>query len=283
MKKKNWISILLILVCLALLLGYRGAMRLGTDNTAPEITIEEQSLALSALEPRSALLQGVTARDKADGDVTDSLVVESVRLLRSDGTVTVTYAAFDKAGNVAKTQREVLFTDYESPRFSLERPLMFAQTMSYDILSLVYAEDMLDGNISHRIRATVLEEIPDGYTGVHDVQLRVTNTLGETVELVLPVEIYTPSLFEGSLTLTDYLIYLEQGDSFKAERYLDTYSVGRDEIYLGNGVPQDMKLTITGKVETGVPGVYVVDYRVDHELRDQTYSAYSKLIVVVEG
>lgn len=282
MKKQNWISLLLIVACAAVMVGYRAWGRVRSDTTAPVITVDEQLLEISALEPREALLQGVSAADTRDGDVTASLVVESVRLLRSDGTVTVTYAAFDKAGNVAKASREVRFHDYESPRFSLSRPLLFTQNVGYDVLRIIGAEDMLDGNISHRIRATVLDEVSAGYTGTHDVQFRVTNSLGETVELVLPVEVYTPSLFEGSLRLTDYLIYLKQGDSFNARSYLSSFSLGRDEISLRNGPVEGMGLTISGKVETGVPGVYTVDYEVTYELNEQVYTAYSRLIVIVE-
>ena len=283
MKKQNWISLVLIVICVGVLFGYRAVARIRADHTPPEIHMEEKLLELSALEHRSALLQGVTARDKRDGDVTDSLVVESVRLLRSDGTVTVTYAAFDAAGNVAKNSREVRFTDYRSPKFSLSKPLMFSQTSSYDVLNIIGAEDMLDGDISHRIRATVLDEVENGYTGTHDIQFRVTNSLGEMVELVLPVEIYTPSLFEGTLTLTDYLIYLEQGERFNSRDYLKSLTIGRDEIQLNGTLPAELELEISGGVNTGVPGVYTVDYQISRELGSQTYTAYSRLIVVVEG
>ena len=283
MKKRDWISIGLIIACMAVLLGYRALARIRADHTPPEIHVEQTLLELSALEPRSALLQGVTARDKRDGDVTASLVVESVRMLRGDGTITVTYAAFDKAGNVAKQTREVRFFDYESPRFSLSRPLMFSQTSSYDVLSIISASDILDGDISHRIRATVLDEVETGYAGSHDVQFRVTNSLGEMVELVLPVEVYNPSLFEGTLTLTDYLVYLKQGDRFNARSYLDSLTIGREQTYLGGSVPAGVDLKTSGSVNTGMPGVYAVDYQITVEIGNQTYSAYSRLIVVVEG
>ena len=283
MKKLNWISLLLIILFVAALAGYRTVGRLRSDTKAPVITVDDQLLELSSGEPRSALLQGVSASDDTDGDVTDTLVVESVRLLRSDGTVTVTYAAFDTAGNVAKTSREVRFTDYESPRFSLSRPLLFTHNNSYDILSIIQAEDMLDGNISHRIRATVLDEVSDGYAGTHDVQFRVTNSLGDTVDLVLPVEVYTPGIFEADLSLTEYLIYLKQGDSFNARSYLGRFTLGRETTNLSNGIPEGMKLLVSGKVDTGVPGVYVVDYEVTGEQVNQVYTAYSRLIVIVEG
>jgi len=286
MKRKEWICLLLIAVCLGVLVCYQTMANLRADNTAPEIVFSDQLLELSALDPREALLQGVTARDDADGDVTDSLVVESVRLLRPDGTVTVTYAAFDSSHNVAKSTREVLYSDYESPRFSLSRPLLFTQK-NYELLSLISAQDMLDGDITGRIRATALEEVVSGYSGTYHVRFQVTNSLGDTVDLVLPVEVYTAGVNEASMTLTDYLIYLEAGDQFNARDYLDEFTMGRDTITLGRNLPDTMKLTISGKVETGTAGVYEINYQLtycpDSKRPEQVYNAYSKLIVVVEG
>lgn len=283
MKKQNWISLVLIVLCIAAFVGYRAMDRLSADTKAPEITMDGQMLELSAHEPRAALLQGVSARDQVDGDVSGSLVVESVRLLRSDGTAAVTYAACDSSGNVTKATREIRYNDYRSPLFSLDLPLLFSQNSYYDVLSIVHAEDILDGDISHRIRATVLDEVTEGYVGTHNIQVRVTNSLGDMVELVLPVETYTPGLFEGSMTLTDYLVYIRQGDSFNPNTYLDSFTLGREETSLRGTLPEDTKLLISGKVDTGVPGVYTVDYKVTKAQGEQLYSAYSRLIVVVEG
>lgn len=284
MKKKEWICLVLIVVCLGVLVSYRTMVSLRADNTPPEIFVEDRLLEISALDPREALLQGVTARDDRSGDVTDSLVVESVRLLDRDGTVTVTYAAFDSARNVSKKTREVRYNDYESPRFSLSQPLLFGQK-SYDLLSLISARDMVDGDITGRIRATALEEVTSGYNGTYHVRFQVTNSLGDTVDLVLPVEVYTPGTNEAKMTLSQYLIYLEPGDQFNARNYLDELTVGRDTFSLGGNLPETMELTITGKVETGVPGVYEINYQLnycpDSRRTDLTYTAYSKLIVVV--
>lgn len=286
MKKKDWICLALAAVCLGILAGYRTLINLRADNKSPEILIADQLLEISALDSREALLQGVTARDDTDGDVTDSLVVESVRLLRQDGTVTVTYAAFDSARNVSKKTREVLYSDYESPRFALKQPLMFGQK-NYDLLSLITARDMLDGDITGRIRATALDEISSDFQGTYKVRFQVTNSLGDTVDLVLPVDVYTPGVNEVAMTLTEYLIYLESGDRFNARDYLDELTVGRDIIPLGKNLPDTMKLTVSGKVETGVPGIYVINYHLAYcpvpQRPEQTYNAYSRLIVVVEG
>jgi hypothetical protein len=286
MKKQNWIRLLLIVCCLGVLIGYRTLDQMRTDHNAPEITISEQLLEISALEPRSALLQGISAQDDVDGDVTASLVVESVQLVDGNGTAAVTYAAFDQAGNVAKEQRRILYNDYVRPRYSLNQPLLFTHS-NPDLLDVVSARDILDGDISHRIRATALDKVDSNYNGFYNVRFQVTNSLGDMVELVLPVEIYSPGLFDARMTLSDYLIYLKQGDSFNARNYLDTFIQGREEFSLAQGVPDELSLTISGKVDTGVPGMYEINYRITYSpnpgLPSQIYTAYSKLIVIVEG
>lgn len=286
MKKRNWISLLLIICCLGALIGYRTLDQIRTDHQPPVITIADQTPEVSALEPRSVLLQGISAQDDVDGDVTDLLVVESIRLVDGDGTAAVTYAAFDKAGNVAKAQRQVHYNDYMRPRFSLSQPLLFTSS-NPNLLDIVSARDILDGDISHRVRATALDKAGSEYNGTYNVRFQVTNSLGDTVDLVLPVEIYTPGLFDAKMTLSDYLVYLSQGDSFNARNYLDSFIHGREEFSLDQGVPDALNLTISGKVDTGVPGVYEINYRITYSpnpgVASQVYTAYSKLIVIVEG
>lgn len=287
MKKRNWISLLLIVTALGVLLGYRAVTHMKTDNKAPEITAEAQMPEISVGDPRTALLAGVTARDDRDGDVTASLVVESIRLVRPDGTVDVTYAAFDNSGNVSKLTREARYSDYESPKFSLTKPLMFTQNAKSEVLGVITARDMLDGDITHRIRATALKSVDSGFVGIYNTKFQVTNSLGDTVELVLPVEVYTPGFNEGTLTLTDYLIYLKAGDSFNSRSYLNQLTIGREDISLRGGLPENVKLTVSGEVQTGEPGVYQVDYQISYypnpERTEISYTAYSRLIVVVEG
>ena len=154
MKKRNWLLLLLIVLCLAAFFGYRKLDQLRTDTRAPQIHIDEQPLEVSVRDDKSALLAGVTASDNVDGDVTASLVVERVNLTDSDGFISVSYAAFDSAGNVAKAKREGRYTDYERPRFTLNAPLVYTVDRSFDVLSNVGAVDAIDGDIQHRVRAT---------------------------------------------------------------------------------------------------------------------------------
>ncbi|MBQ7051062.1 MAG: hypothetical protein IJN87_10575 [Firmicutes bacterium] len=290
MKKKNWFLLVSIAACMVIFLGYRAAGVIGNDTKAPDIDVNADILQVSVQDPREVLLQGVTATDNRDGDVTASLVVESVRLVDPNGTVSVGYAAFDSAGNVAKTTRRVQYIDYESPRFSLSGPMVFAEGSNFDVLSVISAQDMLDGEITHRIRATSLTEGSIAQPGTHNVEFRVTNSLGETVKLVIPVVVHAAGAYEANLTLTNYLVYVEAGSHFDAESYLDTFGRGTNKTYLKNGLPYNYSLYTEGEVDTNTPGVYSVDYSVTYTVpgmsgydMGQSYTGYSKLIVVVEG
>lgn len=281
--RKSLIYLILTFVFVAVFALYMIVVQGGIDTRPPEIFFDGTMLELSAKAADEAYMQGVRATDNKDGDVTSSLVVESIKLLDSDGTIRITYAAFDAAGNVRKALRTARYTDYESPRFFLNRSLTFAYNSGFDIFNIVRAEDALDGNISHRVRVTSMDDSAIASVGMHQVQLRVTNSLGETVQLVVPVEVYAAGTYGANLTLTDYLIYLPVGAQLDAEQFLHTYTRGSTKVSLQNGVPEGCMLQMKNDVRTDVPGVYTVEYRVSQTVGKETYTGYAKLIVVVEG
>lgn len=282
MKKKQWIYVVLLLLCVAAFLAYRTVDDLRKDTQAPEITFSGP-IRISVLDGEEALFQGVTARDDRDGDVTASLVVESITMADPVVPARVVYAAFDSAGNVAKEERELIYTDYISPRFSLTAPLMFPTGSTFDVLTRVQAKDVLEGDISRRVRATAMSDSSIGNPGIHEVAFRVTNSLGDTSEVVLPVEVYSAETYGASLTLTDYLVYLTTGSGFNPRDYLYEYTLMGETHYLRGIFPRELDLKISGTVDTNTPGVYSVSYTVTGQLRDVEYAAYSKLMVIVEG
>ena len=289
-KKTNILLLALIIICAAIFVGYRMLDAIRTDTKAPAITVSGDVPELSVRDSRDSLLQGVTATDDQDGDVTSSLLVENVTLLDSTGRINVSYAAFDNAGNVAKIQREARFTDYVSPRFTLSAPLMYRNGTSFDVLSTVGATDTFDGDIQHRIRATALGDTVITAMGTHDVRFQVTNSLGDTATIVIPVEVYDPLNYTASLTLKHYLVYLKAGDSFQPSTYLDCFTLSGKETKLSSSLPYGYSLQTIGEVDTETPGVYSLQYLVTYTekseistLSDRKYTGYSKLIVVVEG
>lgn len=290
MKKRNWIWVLLILLALGAFVGYRALDAMRTDTRPPEIRMDGSVPGVSVKDPKSAMTVGVTATDWEDGDVTDSLVVENINLLSSDGTVSVSYAAFDSAGNVAKGQREMKYSDYRSPRFTLKQPLIYYQGQSFDVLANMGAEDVLDGDIQHRVRATVLGEGNLTQAGTHVVRFQVTNSLGDTHIQNLAVEIITEDPYDADMELTSYLVYLPRGSSFNPESYLKSFIRQGRRMDLTGGLPARYTLQTKGQVQTQSPGTYSVEYTVTYsEVNERNtsdtreYVAHSKQIVIVEG
>ncbi len=283
MRVNKWISVALIALCLLVLLIYICVDRLVTDSTPPTITMEAVPPQIRVGDPKTALLQGVTAKDDKSGDVTDSLMVESVRLTDPDGTITVTYAAFDEAGNVTKARRELRYIDYVSPRFTLTAPLVMELNRYSDLQSRIQLLDAVDGDISGKIHVDNLTGSSVAAVGTYDVKLWATNSLGDTVQLKLPVEIYAAGAYSGTLELTDYLIYLPVGADFRPEQYLKSYDQGGSAVDLAAGTPEDCSLQITGQVDTQTPGVYEVRFQISRSVGNRVYTGYTKLMVVVEG
>ena len=282
MVKKNWKLLILLAVCLGVLAGYRMLDRLRTDSRAPEITISDSGIPEISVYDTEALLKGVTATDNRDGDVTSSILVEHVGGILDDGTVTVTYAAFDRSGNVAKIQRTVRYTDYESPRFTLKKSLDFIHDTSFDVLNVVGAVDLLDGDIGYRVKATSVDAVSINEEGTHNVQFRVSNSLGDQVELVLPVEVYYSGRYNAQLYLTQYLLYLDVGEAFNPMDYLQEYIARGSGENLARGIPDSLSLKTEGRVDTNKPGVYVVSYTMSSTQGNTLYEGYARLIVVVE-
>ena len=285
--RRNVLFIVVLIICIGAFSLYLLIDRQNTDRERPTITVSEEALELSVQAPQEAYLQGVTAFDDKDGDVTASLVVSSVRLLDSDGTIEVTYAAFDKAGNVASTVRNAKYTDYVSPRFTANQSLTFPAGPNFDLLKILQAQDVLDGDISHRIRMTYMDEQAVTSIGVHMVELRVSNSMGEMVRLEIPVETYAADAYNATLTLTDYLVYLPVGEELDVESYLKAYTRGNATVSLRDGLPEGCTMDVKNQVQTDVPGVYTVEYRISQTVGTgtgaRTNTGYAKLIVVVEG
>ena len=87
--KKKGLFILLGLICIAVV-GGSGALFITRDKTGPKIIVsEDRKIAYSTDSDKKVLLDGVTAIDEKDGDVSDSLRVESVRN-NEDGSLEVT-------------------------------------------------------------------------------------------------------------------------------------------------------------------------------------------------
>ncbi len=253
------------------------------DTDGPEIMMDQDSISVNIGCTNEELLAGITAVDKKDGDVTDSLVVQDMSNFIEKGRRQITVAAFDQDHNVTKATREVVYKDYTSPRFSLEEPLRFALNGSYIISSQFKVQDCLDGDLSGEVTITTDSSFDTSMSGECTVTFQVSNSAGDVVELPLTVEYYDTAEDSAApkVELSDYLVYLKTGDQIDPMDYVDGIIKGgtfweMDE--RSNPYDED-DIEITNPVDTSVPGVYEISYTIPTE---ETYQPNIRLIVIVE-
>ena len=83
------------------------------DRTAPEIKVDQsKKIAYTEGEDYGKLLEGVTAQDDKDGDLTSEVFVEKVVPVSKKKAV-VYYGVTDKAKNVGTASREVTYQETE--------------------------------------------------------------------------------------------------------------------------------------------------------------------------
>lgn len=100
----------------AVLIGIGAFLYLNQDRTAPVVTLPEKELVYTEEITEAELLDGVTAYDAVDGDVTASVLVEKISAT-ADGRVIVTYAAVDSSNNVEEKSR-IIKADINSRQLS---------------------------------------------------------------------------------------------------------------------------------------------------------------------
>lgn len=106
---KKGLVAMLFLACAALLAG-NVVVYIGEDRNGPEISVPQEEITYVAGTDTSALLNGVTAQDDRDGDVTDTVTIESIIPNANQTGASVVYVAKDSKNNVTKETRTILYS-----------------------------------------------------------------------------------------------------------------------------------------------------------------------------
>lgn len=298
MNRLTQLSIVIFIIA-AIIFGHfeytKGQM---LDQSAPEIKMDSEEITVSVNDEEDALLQGVTAADSRDGDVTDTLVVEDLSTFLSFGRRLVRYGAFDKNMHVSNASRTVIYSDYYSPEFTLEAPLSFPlETNSF--MNNIFAYDCLDGDVTDFIKMTPLETIQEGVAGDYRVQFQVSNSAGDVSTFKAYLHMYDPSVNNGpQVQMSHYLVYLNRGDSFDPTDYPETVTISNKKYKIVDGYgnygtkdinPEDEivvgieQIEIDNEVDTDTPGTYRVRYSMTNaaEYEKDRYTGTVTMYVIV--
>ncbi|MDO4299196.1 MAG: hypothetical protein Q4C59_12100 [Lachnospiraceae bacterium] len=116
---RKGIVALLALLCL-LLGGLFYWMHKQDDVNPPVISFPEEEILYEEGADTSILMEGVQAVDEMDGDVSDTLVIESIIPMQDKTSATVLYYAKDRSNNIAKATRIVEYMPEEGILWMVE-------------------------------------------------------------------------------------------------------------------------------------------------------------------
>jgi hypothetical protein len=154
-------------------------------------------------------------------------------------------------------------------------PMVFLSKNVPDLMNYVGVEDLVDGNISVKAHASFDDSTSVlAAVGSHDVELSVTNSLGDTARLTVPVKVVEDNPHSEILTLKTYLVYVDRGSEFDPMFYLANADQAESDPRTG-----ESNVQVESNVNTSAQGVYFVDYSL---IKNDLVTAFTRLIVVVE-
>lgn len=248
-----------------------------TDREAPVIVDDGIPISVSVHASETELCSGLTATDNVDGDLTDRIIVRRVSQLYGTNSALIYYAVFDSSSNYCTYSRNISYTDYRKPRFSLSQPLSFNVSSKITLEDRLHATDVIDGDISQRIRLSSAS-VSITEPGVYPITIQVMNSSGDTAVITLPIIIQSVTSRHPVIRLSEYLIYADLYEEVTEEQ-LRSYIVSARESSSGSLLDaEDIHIDMS-QLNTNKRGCTDVSYSYTNS-RGLTYTVL--LTVVVE-
>ena len=270
--KIGLIGLLILLIACQAIITFRSH---GNSDNAPVITFDGDEKQIFCQYTKEELLEGVSAYDDEDGDLTEKILIGGFSDFTERGVSSLEYAVYDKDGNIATINRKVVFSNYVPPKIKLLAPCVFKATNNdYDFPSLPsYLEgwDIIDGNITKHMLINSTD-IKFSEPGKYTAAVYLKNSFGDEVNIELPIHIIDPGISGYSIEFTEEpLIYTNKGDAVKPEKYIKAI---RNE-YTNEIIPDnEYELTINSNVNTSKDGIYEIHFSAtspDKSLRGETW------------
>lgn len=269
---------MILIIVSAISLGIFGVSEIiqaaGRDRTIPEITSTMDVLEIPCDYTEEQLLEGLSASDGKDGDLTSRIIPGAFSRFIEKGLCNLTYVVFDSSNQPASLTRQVRFTDYHSPRFTLTEPLVFVQQEgSYsDAMARLGAQDMLDGDLSGWITQTDTD-VNYQQPGTYTMTVEVSNSFGDTSTAALPVHVVSAEQLGAEISLVSPVVYVSVGATIDPASYVS----GATDT-MGNEISTDQVSASSG-VDTQTPGCYEIHYEVHDDAGSSVGQTWLTVIV----
>lgn len=266
-RKVVTITAFTVIVCLFL---FCITLYLLEDKDAPVIEIVDDSVVYQGDQNEGVLLTGVKAFDKQDGDVTASLVIESIHELATGDKVSVIYAARDSKNNVVKKERIL-----EYVKLDVVGANVVTKEEQDELASNHDSEVTNEENNNTNLESQV-ETPSDGITGDLESEQDTEETETDVIdnEEINQEEDNIPLVSTGDpiIKLNTYEVTIAAGGYFNPMNYIEDAVDDVDDAW--------RRIRIVGEYHTSTPGEYTLEYYVVDS--DGNQSNVERLRLVVE-
>lgn len=219
---KKGVIALMILACL----GLGGAfvcISMQEDKEAPEITFANEDITYIEGKDFQTLLEDVTAMDEQDGDVSDSLVVESVHTNAEKTSATAVFVARDSSNNIAKISKVINYKNSGSEDSDVATADMKESTdeqfeTSENTSNTMTTEQENESDIQE-------ENLPEGSPRITLTQSQITIGVGQSYNRIAMVEDITDDKDERNYLFTQIQIKGDDVNTNVAGTYEQIYYV----------------------------------------------------------
>lgn len=169
------------------------------QNTAPVLNVpEDQTVSLSH-NGAFDVLNGITASDKEDGDLTKAIKVTGNVDLSKEGTYILTYSVTDSAGQTTSAKRVITVAN-DLPVISADDQTIEVGT-SFDPLANVTASDVQDSDLTKKIKVT--GNVDTTKLGTSELTYSVSDHDGGQTTKIINITVYAKDAsFSGLDALT---------------------------------------------------------------------------------
>lgn len=280
-------AVVLVLVLLAFAIYSYFGIILRKNDQAPTFEPFNDVMEISSDTDINSLTSRLSAFDKEDGDVSDSIIVQSVGNFNDDMTRDVVFAAFDSYNHASFFTAKIKYTDYRSPEFYLSEPLAIAYNSKANIIDMIGASCVLDGDLSNKIK---IESELDLDIGVHPYTVSVENSAGDVSRLTLMVDVVEKKATsrDPAIILDEYIVYLKAKENFDLRsvissveancRYTDTNPETGEQIEIVQAFTKDDVVIDDGGFDNSTAGTYYVKYEITNKL-GKTATVYLTAVV----
>lgn len=246
------------------------------ETVAPELSCSAKTIEGSVNMTDEELLAYVTAYDEQDGDLTDKIkVIRKKYFIDDKNTTVVTFSVCDSDNNVSSTQCQLVFTDYHSPRLTLNNDLILPGGYKYALERYVTAYDIIDGDLSQYLKL-ISSEITNT-EGVYPVNIKVSNSMADTTEMTVNAIVTDKDYFSVKVHLSDYITYQKVNAEIDYSSFIKSIYNTTSEKYDNDDIVLD-----TSAVDMTKPGIYEAYYKIPKNNGTDDLVTMTRLFVVVE-